>query len=216
MSLFQHYELNTSDPDAAKKFYAAVFGWKFDDVSMGGGATYTMIVGEQGPFGGMQRKPRETVPDHWLGYITVADIDKAIAKVKKAGGSLEAGIIEIPGMGKYALFLDPTGSAFAAWEQLAPPPAPAAKKATKKKATKKKAAKKKAAKKKAAPKKAAKKKKATKKKATKKKATKKAAKKKAAPKKAAKKKAAKKAAPKKAAKKKAAKKTAKKKAGKKK
>lgn len=194
---FQHYELNTSNPDAAKKFYAAVFGWKFENVPMGGGATYTMIAGAQGPFGGMQRKPRETVPDHWLGYITVADINKTIVKVEKAGGTRETDIIEIPGMGKYAVFLDPTGSAFAAWEPLAPPAAPAAKKAGKKKAGKKTAAKK------AAPKKAGKKKAA----------------KKSAPKKAGKKKAAKKAAPKKkAGKKKAApkKKAAKKKAGKKK
>ena len=35
-------ELDTRDPDAAKEFYGAVFGWAFEDQDMGEMGTYTV------------------------------------------------------------------------------------------------------------------------------------------------------------------------------
>lgn len=231
MSKFVHYELNTSDPEAAKKFYATVFGWEYEDMPMPDGV-YTMVSNKDGPIGGIQKNSMPGAPSAWLNYAEVESIADTCAATTAAGGSIVVPETDIPGMGAFAILADTTGASFAVWVSANPPaeestaqaePAaeakPAKKKAGKKKAAKKKAGKKKAgkkaAKKKAAKKKAAKKapKKAAKKKAGKKKVAKKKAAKKA-PKKAGKKKAAKKA-PKKAAKKKAPKKAAKKKGKKK-
>jgi predicted enzyme related to lactoylglutathione lyase len=214
MSNFVHMELNTSDPEAAKEFYAAVFGWTYQEVPMPDGM-YSMILTPSGGLGGIVKNSLPDAPDQWVGYVGVESIEKAVGVIEAQGGRILVPETEIPGMGKFSIFLDPTGATCAAWEPApksaeaeAPAEAepPAKKKAAKKKtaakkapAAKKKAASKKApaAKKKAAAKKApaAKKKAASKKKAAAKKAP--AAKKKPAAKKApaAKKKPAAKKAP---------------------
>ncbi len=208
---FEHMELNTSDPKAAKKFYKGVFGWKFEDMKMQHGV-YTMIRDAAGKgVGGIQQNAMAKAPSSWLGYNSVPSIKRALKKVVGRGGKVLMPETAIPNMGSFAVCADPQGAAFALW-QMAAAPKKAAKKRTAKKAAPKKAAKKRTAKK-AAPKKAAKKR--TAKKAAPKKAAKKRTAKKAAPKKAAKKRTAKKAAPRKAAKKRTAKKASKKRTAKK-
>ncbi len=203
MSTFVHMELNTSDPEAAKKFYGGVFGWKYQDVPMPDGV-YTMVMAGETPIGGFQKNPMPGAPSHWLGYIGVDSVKRALNKAVKRGATVVVPVTKVPGMGSLAIFTDPTGAAFAVWEAAAPTAAQrkaAKKKTAKKKVAKKKVAKKKAAKKKTAKKKTAKKKtakkKTAKKKTAKKAPTKKASKKKATKKKAAKKKTAKKKATKK-------------------
>ena len=201
MSKFVHYELNTSDPKAAKKFYRAVFNWKFQDMPMGSGSVYTMVSSADGPVGGIQQHPMPGTPSAWLAYAEVASVDKSVAKAKKLGGKSIVPKQVIPGMGEFAVLADPTGATFAIWKSLQSAPKPAKKKAAKKSA-KKKAAKKSA--KKSAKKKAAKK--SAKKRPAKKRAAKKSAKKRPAKRKAAKKSAKKRTAKKKPARRKAAKK----------
>ena len=184
-----HFELATTDTGAAKDFYASVFGWSYQDVPMPNGMTYTMVSGSDGPFGGMLENPMPASAPAWVGYIGVKSLSATIDKVVKAGGQVVAQQ-SMPGMGSWAVFVDPQGAVIAAWEPAEQPKEK--KKAAKKKAAKKKTAKKKAAKKKTAKKKAAKKKTAKKKAAKKKASKKKASKKKASKKKASKKKAFKK------------------------
>ena len=149
MSAFVHYELNTSDPKAAKRFYKSVFGWKSEDMKMPGGV-YTMLKDAAGEsVGGLQQHPMPGSPSGWLGYVGVPSHKRAMAKAKKAGATIVVDKMEIPGMGTFGIFVDPQGATVAVWEQAAAAPA---KKAAKKKVAKK-AAKKKVAKK--APKKAA-------------------------------------------------------------
>ena len=187
MSKFVHYELNTSDPKAAKKFYAKVFGWKYEDMPMPNGV-YTMINTPDGPLGGIQQNPMPDAPSHWLGYAMTDSVEKTNKKVEKGGGKVLVPKVVIPNIGELAVYADPTGAVFAVWKELAKPKAAAS---TKKKSTKKakKAGAKKSAKK--ATKKTGAKKSA--KKATKKKSTKKAGAKKTGAKKSTKKRAAKKA-----------------------
>ena len=156
MDTFDHMELSTDDAEAAKAFYGSGFGWKFKGFPMGPQGTYWMATapGAERPLGGIQNKPMPDMPTAWTGYVTVKSHKATADKVRASGGQVLVGPMEVPGMGMFAVCLDPTGGAFAIWESLSPPPAPA-----KKKAAAKKAAPKKAAPKKAAPKKAAKKKK---------------------------------------------------------
>jgi predicted enzyme related to lactoylglutathione lyase len=229
MSTFVHMELSTSDVEAAKEFYQAIFGWQYHDMDSPTGP-YTFVMAGEKPIGGMQANPMPEVPSNWLGYIGVESVARTVAEIESHGGKVLLPETQVGEMGKLAIFTDPQGAAFAIWEAVMPAasePPPSAKKASKKKAAKKAAAKeapteeatakkagKKASKKapaKKAPAKKAPAKKAPAKKASAKEAAEPAPAKKATAKKATAKKAtAKKATAKKATAKKAAKKAAKK------
>ena len=72
---FLWYELMTSDPKAATRFYADVVGWT--PQAFGGPHDYTVLnVGDRG-VGGIMAIPAEAqnLPPCWVGYIHSTDID---------------------------------------------------------------------------------------------------------------------------------------------
>ena len=69
---FVHVELHTPNLVAARKFYAALFGWQLQDTPIpGDGGTYTMIGVGEGTGGGMMASSDPSVPPHWLAYVGV-------------------------------------------------------------------------------------------------------------------------------------------------
>jgi predicted enzyme related to lactoylglutathione lyase len=149
MGKFQHMELNTSDPQAAKDFYSQLFGWRMQDMPMGNGGAYTMLYDGKEGFGGLMQNPMPGAPSHWLGYVTVDSVEKSVARARELGATVYVDQMEVPGYGKFGVFADPQGATLAVWQSTQPPvQAAPKKKAAKKKAAPKKAAKKKAAKKK--------------------------------------------------------------------
>jgi predicted enzyme related to lactoylglutathione lyase len=108
-------ELNTRDPEGAKAFYGAVFGWSFEDAEFEGMGPYTTIKVADRPVGGMLdmtgRVPDE-VPAHWQVYFAVEDTDAAIKQVQARGGSVMFGPVDIP-PGRFAILADPFGASFA-------------------------------------------------------------------------------------------------------
>jgi hypothetical protein len=110
-------ELNTRDPDAAKGFYASVFGWDARDFDIGEGNYVTWHrAGEDQSVGGMMdirgRVPDE-VPANWLVYFAVDDADASVAKARELGANVAVGPLDIPDVGRFAILTDPTGAAFA-------------------------------------------------------------------------------------------------------
>jgi predicted enzyme related to lactoylglutathione lyase len=82
---FGWYELMTSDPKAAGKFYSDVVGWTTKEMPGGDGPAYTTFnLGDAGMAGMLQ------IPGHtaWIGYIAVDDVDAHIEKIVEAGGKL--------------------------------------------------------------------------------------------------------------------------------
>ncbi len=109
-------ELATRDVTAAKQFYAAVFGWGFEEHDMGGMGTYVELKLGDASVGGMMdmantQMPPE-VPAHWLTYFAVRNTDAALEKLKAAGGGVSFGPIDIPA-GRFAVVTDPVGAPFA-------------------------------------------------------------------------------------------------------
>lgn len=108
-------ELGTRDPDGAKRFYGAVFGWGSEDQDMGDMGTYTILKVGEASVGGMAdisgRVPDE-VPAHWLVYFTVEDTDGVVEKAKAGGGQVQFGPVDIP-VGRFAILADPAGAVFA-------------------------------------------------------------------------------------------------------
>jgi predicted enzyme related to lactoylglutathione lyase len=109
------HELATTDHAAAYEFYADLFGWdEHEAMDMGEAGIYQMYGRNGVPLGGMFTKPAEMPgPPMWLYYVKVAAMDKAVAKIKKLGGQVINGPMEVPGGDMIAQCIDPQGAMFA-------------------------------------------------------------------------------------------------------
>ena len=99
-----HFEFMTDDPDKTRDFYAAVFGWEFDDSSMPG---YTLIKTGSDPDGGLMKRPDNCPCPMLQTYFMVEEIDAILSAVGEAGGQTIVPKTEIPDVGHYAVFSDP-------------------------------------------------------------------------------------------------------------
>ncbi len=113
---FVHVELATTDVNKAKSFYTSLFDWKLEDHDMGGGETYSIIKVGEGTGGGMMKHPMQGEPSSWLPYILVEDVATTTAKAKSLGAKIIRDVSEVPGMGKFAIVIDPTGATIAFWQ----------------------------------------------------------------------------------------------------
>lgn len=107
-------ELITTDVEASKTFYGAVFGWGSETHGEGGPMPYTeWKIGDRS-VGGMMPKPPmmpAEVPPHWGVYFSVDGTEAAIDKVKSLGGQLIMGPMDVE-PGKLAVVQDPQGAVF--------------------------------------------------------------------------------------------------------
>lgn len=109
-----HIEIPASAPKAAGQFYGDLFGWKTDTDDQ---FDYTTFRPEDGPGGGFPKVNNEQVrPGAVLLYVDVDDIEASLAKAEKLGGQTVQSRTEIPGMGWFALFSDPTGNVIGLWQ----------------------------------------------------------------------------------------------------
>jgi predicted enzyme related to lactoylglutathione lyase len=105
-------DLVTDDVPAARRFYARLFGWTFRDV---GG--YVIAGNDERPLCGMFQRPRpadQSAKPRWLGYISVASVEKAQKAVIQAGGTVLAKPQKMPKRGEQAVFADAEGALFGA------------------------------------------------------------------------------------------------------
>jgi len=110
-------ELLTNDVESAKSFYKPIFGWDTQEMDMGPLGTYTTLHRGEAGEGGMMKMPAEAeAPPHWLPYIAVDDVDACAARVPGLGGTVYKGPDDIPGVGRFAVFADPTGATFAIYK----------------------------------------------------------------------------------------------------
>jgi hypothetical protein len=116
---FSWNELVTTNHEAALRFYGEIFGWeKLLDHDMGPMGKYT-IYGRHGKqFGGMMSKTKEMqMPNAWLYYVQVGDLDGALERAKGRGARVLNGPMEVPGGARIVQLVDPQGAAFALHEQ---------------------------------------------------------------------------------------------------
>ena len=110
---FVHIELHTQDPEKAKSFYSKLFDWTLEDYP---DMNYTIIQVGKGTGGGMMKSPMPDALPQWVPYILVDDIAASTEKAKSLGATLLEDVTEIPDMGWFSMFLDPTGATFALWK----------------------------------------------------------------------------------------------------
>lgn len=110
---FMWYELATRDLDAARRYYAALAGWTYDEVDMGPNGTYQVLKAGDTMVGGMMPMAGDAwgdLPSHWGYYIDVEDVDAAARRVPELGGRVLHGPADIPEVGRFCLVADPTGA----------------------------------------------------------------------------------------------------------
>lgn len=110
---FYWNELMTRDLERAKKFYADTLGWTFDPMSAGGGPTYWIIKTGGEMVGGLfdiSGHDFDQVPESWMSYIAVDDVDARVAKAVKAGAQVMKPAFDIPGVGRIAILREPGGA----------------------------------------------------------------------------------------------------------
>ncbi|MGH2541270.1 MAG: VOC family protein [Ardenticatenaceae bacterium] len=113
-----HIEIPAADRKAAARFYGELFGWEFQHVEEP--VPYSLF--ESGNIGGGLPDVSDYYrPGDVLVYISSADIDADLDSIESHGGQRMGDKFEIPGMGWFAFFADPTGNRLALWKDLSQP-----------------------------------------------------------------------------------------------
>ena len=108
---FSWCELMTTNVDAAKTFYSALFGWETEDMSMPE-MVYTVVKAGGEEVGGIMAMPPQAqgVQPAWGTYVTVDDVDETSKMAEKLGGKVLLAPQDIPEVGRFCLIQDPQGA----------------------------------------------------------------------------------------------------------
>lgn len=108
------HELAANDAEGAFAFYQELFYWqKTDTLDMGPLGTYRYFGHGAVPLGGLYDRPVGIPAPNWLVYVRVADLERALARVKTHGGRVLNGPVNVPDGDRIAQCMDPQGAAFA-------------------------------------------------------------------------------------------------------
>ena len=108
-----YFEFTALDLPATKAFYAAAFGWRFNDY----GPEYSGIVAPDGSgeVGGFNATGQGRVGGSPLVLLYSDDLDATVEAVRAAGGAIVNGPYEFPG-GRRFHFTDPSGNELGVWQ----------------------------------------------------------------------------------------------------
>ena len=110
---FHWNELRTRDAERAKRFYETTIGWTFEAMSTPDGHTYWVAMSGGKPVGGLfpLTSPQfDDVPESWMSFLAVDDVDMRVAKAIKGGAKLVMPIFDVPGVGRIAMLREPGGA----------------------------------------------------------------------------------------------------------
>ena len=108
-----HIDIPVSDPERAKAFYGALFGWRITDVP--GLEGYPMWQAPNGISGG-GLAPRGEGFTQPRSYVEVDSIEDTLAKVTAHGGTVVAEKQPVDDTSWWAVFTDPDGNTVGLFE----------------------------------------------------------------------------------------------------
>jgi len=122
-----HFEIYANDPEKLSHFYTTLFDWQIEKTSGADGQPYriarTVDVDEQrmpkaaGAInGGIVKRPDGYAVNGAVNYVMVDSIEQSVEKAKRLGAKLTKDKTAVPGMGWFAMFLDPEGNNFAVFK----------------------------------------------------------------------------------------------------
>ena len=110
---FHWNELRTRDAERAKRFYAQTIGWTFEATSTPDGHTYWLALSDGKPVAGLFSLPSpkfDAVPESWMSFLAVDDVDARVAKAIAAGAKLMLPVFDVPNVGRIAMLMEPSGA----------------------------------------------------------------------------------------------------------
>ncbi len=110
------FDLMTQGGDAARAFYASLFGWEITpgDPEMG---NYSMALLDGEPVAGIGEPPGDAAsPAVWSVYFATEDIERSCSLVKENGGQVLVPPMVIPDAGTMAVCADASGAVFGLWQ----------------------------------------------------------------------------------------------------
>jgi len=110
-----HWEFWSKDPEALADFYAGIFDWQIRHLRE---MNYRLVQtgGEGGIDGGIMTPKSGPWPGNMAFYIDVDDLEGYVEKVRAAGGEIVVEPMDVPGVGRQALFSDPDGRVIGLWK----------------------------------------------------------------------------------------------------
>lgn len=106
-------ELATTDPDAARRFYADILGWTYEEFPLPEGPYWVarqageLVAG----IGGLETSAIAGSESHWFAVIEVDDVDARVEAASRLGATVIRAPHDVPEVGRVAVLLDPTGAA---------------------------------------------------------------------------------------------------------
>jgi len=110
---FHWNELRTRNAERAKQFYQDTIGWRFERGSTPDGHDYWVATVDGQPVAGMfpLTSPQfDAVPESWMSFLAVDDVDTRVAKAIEAGAELAMPVFDVPGVGRIAMLREPNGA----------------------------------------------------------------------------------------------------------
>lgn len=112
---FYWNELMTHDAERSKTFYKDTVGWSFEPMPMADNTYWIAMLGDKAVGGvfPMSGPDFKNVPEHWVSYIAVDDVDARVKKAVAAGASVMRAPFDIPNVGRIAILHDQGGAVIA-------------------------------------------------------------------------------------------------------
>lgn len=109
-------ELGTSDLEAAKRFYADVFGWRPETDPRAEAGGYTLAHLGDASVAALTPLFQESQPVAWNVSFAVPDVDTTVRAVQDAGGAVVLEPMDVFDLGRFAVVADPGGAVFQLWQ----------------------------------------------------------------------------------------------------
>jgi predicted enzyme related to lactoylglutathione lyase len=108
-------DLMTTDAEAARAFYAGLFGW---ELAVGPAETgfYALASVDGHEVCGIGTAMNPDQPPAWTTYFAAGDVDATTDNIVRAGGTILVPPMDVMEFGRQVIAQDPTGAAFGVWQ----------------------------------------------------------------------------------------------------
>lgn len=100
-----HFEIGAQDAAKIRRFYAELFGWRFDTTD----PSYGVVEDTDGGIGGGIMQISEKIPRYVTFYVATDDLSATLTHAEELGGARVLDPQPIPNVGEFAMFEDPEG-----------------------------------------------------------------------------------------------------------
>jgi predicted enzyme related to lactoylglutathione lyase len=115
-------DLLTTDIASARRFYASVFGWTFEEHPTPQGGPYVIALLQTDQVTALSPMPpdmmAQKIPPSWNAYVCVADAAATTKKAEALGAKIVMSPTDVMGEGRMAMIAEPSGGVFSLWQPL--------------------------------------------------------------------------------------------------